>query len=201
LDRRGLLKTLALSAALPIASPELLAAFRQVHARLSPTPALRTLSPHQDATVSAMAELIIPRTDTPGAKDTRVNEFIDHILSDWYTDEERARFLAGLADVDARSQKRFGKTFVDTTAEEQSEILRVLGDELQQAVAALANAPRGYRGSPAEPETNFYLMFRRLTLFGYFTSEAGFTQQLHEEIIPGRFDGCVPEGPAPTQGA
>jgi len=35
-------------------------------------------------------------------------------------------------------------------------------------------------------------MFRQLTLTGYFTSEAGFTQQLREEIIPGRFDGCFP---------
>jgi glucoside 3-dehydrogenase (cytochrome c) hitch-hiker subunit len=157
------------------------------------------LSPHQDATVVAMAELIIPRTETPGAKDTRVNEFIDHILADWYADEDRARFLSGLADVDTRTQNLFGKNFIEASAEQQSEVLRSLGDELAQATAALANAPRGYRGSEPEPDGNFYLMFRELTLIGYFTSEPGFTQQLREEIIPGRYDGCVPLL-APTSG-
>jgi len=63
---------------------------------------------------------------------------------------------------------------------------------MAQANAALAAEPIGYRGSLPEPEDNFYLMFRQLTLTGYFTSEPGFTQQLHEEIIPGRFEGCVP---------
>jgi len=58
-----------------------------------------------------------------------------------------------------------------------------------------ASGPRGYRGSPPEPQHNFYLMFRQLTLVGYFTSEPGFTKELHEEIIPGRFDGCVPLAP------
>lgn len=139
-----------------------------------------------------MAELIIPRTDTPSAKDTRVDEFIDRILADWYTDEDRTRFLAGLADMDARTQSLFSKNFVDAKPEQQSEIFRALGDELAQATAALTDAPRGYRGSTPEPENNFYLMFRDLTLTGYFTSEAGFTQQLRDEIIPGRYDGCVP---------
>ena len=149
-----------------------------------------------------MAELIIPRTETPGTKETRVDEFIDHILAAWYTDDDRARFLAGLAEVDARSQKLFAKNFVDASSEQQSEILRALGEELAQAVSALTNAPRGYRGETPLPQDNFYLMFRQLTLAGYFTSEAGFTAQLHEEIIPGRYDGCVPvQSSNPAKGA
>jgi hypothetical protein len=139
-----------------------------------------------------MAELILPQTDTPGAKAVRVNEFIDHIVADWYSDQDRVRFLAGLADVDARTQGLFKKDFVDASAEQQSEILRALGEEMAQAREALATAPRGYRGADPEPDDNFYFMFRQLTLTGYFTSEAGFTQQLREEIIPGRFDGCIP---------
>ncbi len=63
---------------------------------------------------------------------------------------------------------------------------------MASAAAALANHRRPYRGAVPEPRDNFYLMFRRLTLTGYFTSEVGFTQQLREEIIPGRYDSCVP---------
>ena len=202
MHRREALKLLAVGSTLPALPPHLLSAFRAVHSALPATPALKVLSPHQDATVVAMAELIIPRTETSGAKDTRVNEFIDHILADWYADEDRTRFLSGLADVDTRAQSLFGKNFVEASGEQQSEILRVLGEELAQATDALANAPRGYRGSTPEPDSNFYLMFRELTLIGYFTSEPGFTQQLHEEIIPGRYDGCVPLPVAtPSKGA
>jgi hypothetical protein len=201
LDRREALKLFALSSALPVLPADLLIAFRNVHASLPATPALKVLSAHQDATVVAMAELIIPRTETPGAKDTRVNEFIDRILADWSADEDRARFLRGLDDVDTRSQKLFNKNFTDASSGEQSEILRLLGEELAQASAALANAPRGYRGSIPQPDNNFYLRFRELTLIGYFTSEPGFTQQLHEEIIPGRYDGCIPFPAAPVKGA
>jgi hypothetical protein len=203
LDRREILKLLVLSSALPAVLPKnVLAAFREVHAALPAVPALKVFSPHQDATVTAMAELLLPATDTPGAKDVRVNEFIDHIVADWLFDEERQRFLAGLADVDARTQSLFQKDFVDATPAQQAEILRALGDDMAAASEALANGPRGYRASPPEPEDNFYFSFRLLAMTGYFTSEAGFTQQLHEEIIPGRFDGCALfDSSAPPKGA
>ena len=192
MQRRQLLKLLAISSALPAIPSPVLAACREIRASLVEIPSLRVLTPHQDATVTAMAELIIPRTDTPGAKDTQVNLFIDHILADWCSDQERAQFLVGLADVDFRTQSLFQKNFVAASPAQQAEILRSLGDELAQAAADVANHTRGYRGSPPEPENNFYLQFRGLTLTGYFTSEAGFTQQLREEIVPGHFDGCSP---------
>jgi hypothetical protein len=192
LDRREVLKLLSFSSAPFFISGDLLPALREIHAALPAVPSLKTLSPHQDATVTAMADLIIPATETPGAKAVRVNGFIDHIVADWLLDEERARFLSGLADVDTRAQKLFQKDFVDSSAGQQAEILRLLGDDMAAAAAAAVNGARGYRGSLPEPETNFYFAFRRLVLIGYFTSEAGFTQQLHEEIIPGRFDGCTP---------
>jgi len=202
LDRRELLKLLALSSALPGMPAELLAAFREIHTGLGSVPSLKVFTSHQDATVSTMAEMIIPATETPGAKDVRVNEFMDHIVADWYSEEDRARFLAGLADVDARTQNLFQSSFVDASLSQQAEILRALGDEMAEATAALADGPRGYRGASPEPDDNFYFMFRQLALTGYFTSEAGFTLQLHEEIIPGRFDGCVPvDSPTRAKGA
>ena len=192
MDRREVLKLLAVSSALRALPAEWMATFRAIHAGLGNGPALKILNAHQDATVTAMAELILPQTSTPGAKAVRVNEFIERIVAEWYSDEDRARFLAGLAGVDARTQTLFKKDFVDVSPEQQSEILRALGDEMAQATEVLAKAPRGDRGTDREPEDNFYFMFRKLTLTGYFTSEAGFTQQLREEIIPGRFDGCFP---------
>lgn len=192
MQRRELLKLLAIGSTLPVIPTPVLAACRQVHASFAHSPSLKVLSAHQHATVTVMAELVIPRTSTPGAKDTRVDLFIDHIVADWYSDDERALFLKGLDSVDSRTQSLFQKHFVDASPDQQAEILRSLGDELAQAADALAHRAPGYRGSPPEPENNFYWQFRRLTLIGYFTSEVGFTQQLHEEIVPGSFDGCAP---------
>jgi hypothetical protein len=192
LDRRAALKFLAAGTAVSAMSPQLLAAFRGIHANLPQAPALKILDAHQDATVTAAAELLLPATDTPGAKSARVNEFIDHILADWYSDEDRKRFLDGLSDMDARSQKLFGKDFVALSSEQQAEVFQILGNELALALEALATAPPGYRGEAPEPENNFYVMFRDLALTGYFTSEIGATQALHEVIIPGRYDGCTP---------
>lgn len=152
--------------------------------------------------MTALAELILPQTDTPGAKAARVNEFIDKIVADWYSEEERQFFLAGLASVDARTQTLFGKNFVDASTIQQAEILSGLGEAMAQETSTLTTAPRGYRGAAPEPDNNFYFMFRDLTLTGYFTSEVGFTKQLHEEIIPGHFDGCTPmAAPAPEKGS
>jgi hypothetical protein len=202
LYRRELLRLLAAGSSLSALPPTLRAVCRSIHENLGAAPTLKVLNPHQDATVLAMADLLIPRTDTPGAKDTRVNEFIDHILARWYSDEERTTFLAGLADIDARAQKLCDKNFVDASADQQSEILQALGDELSREVSALAESRGPYRGEASLPANNFYLMFRQLALTGYFTSEAGFSQQLRQELIPGRYDGCVPLDSAnPARGA
>ena len=190
--RRELVKWLALGSALPVIPREAWAFVRGIHENLASSAKLKIFNAHQDATVTAMAELILPETDTPGAKAARVNEFIDLIVAEWYSEEERSLFLAGLAKMDAQTQTSFGKSFVDASVAQQAEILRVLGEELAEASTSMETAPRGYRGADPEPEDNFYHMFRDLTLAGYFTSEIGFTQQLHEEIIPGHFDGCTP---------
>ncbi len=192
MDRRDALKIITVGSALPLLSGKTFGLYREVHASLAATPSLKAFNAHQDATVTAMAERILPQTETPGAKGARVNEFMDLIVADWYSEEERSLFLKGLADVDNRTQSLFGKTFVDATIEQQSEILRALGEHMAAEQNALLAAPVGYRGSTLEPDNNFYFMFRGLTLTGYFTSEVGFTQQLHEEIIPGQFQGCVP---------
>ena len=126
MDRRKALKLLASAAVLPALTPEAFSLFRGVHAQIATMPGLKTLDPHQNATVTTIAELIIPQTDTPGAKATKVNEFIDLILTEWYDDADTARFLAGLADVDSRSQKLFGKQFVDCGESQQNQIMKAL---------------------------------------------------------------------------
>jgi hypothetical protein len=140
-----------------------------------------------------MIDQIIPATDTPGAKDARVNEFIDVILTDWAAEEERKDFLKGLAGVDEQSMAVFGKNFVEARSPQQVVLLEAMEDASQiirrrrvrRSTAPVEERDPQLRG-------NFFRVFKGITLHGYYTSEIGFTQELKEQIIPGASHGCTP---------
>jgi hypothetical protein len=160
--------------------------FQEVHDQLPAQTVLKTLNPHQNDTVTTIAEIIIPQTNTPGAKAARVNEFIDLILTDWYDEEEKSTFMTGLANVDVRTRELHGKDFIQCGEKQQIEILGALDDDM----ASRAEDARRRRTHP--PEKNFFFMMKQLTLVGYYTSQIGFEQELHGEIIPSRHAGCAP---------
>lgn len=186
MHRRQALRLLASAATLPLLSHEAFSLFQAVHEQIPEQPVLKTLNPQQNATVTTIAELIIPQTNTPGAKAARVNEFIDLILTEWYDEEEKSTFMTGLADVDSRTRDLYGKDFIDCIEKQQVEILQALDDE----VAAREENARRRRTHP--PQKNFFFMMKQLTLVGYYTSQVGFEQELHGEIIPARHAACVP---------
>ncbi|HKU20180.1 MAG TPA: gluconate 2-dehydrogenase subunit 3 family protein [Terriglobales bacterium] len=198
MKRRDALKLIAGAAAVPaLYSQDLLALGRQIHQQLGSQPALKSLNPHQDATVTAIAEMIIPATDTPGAKGARVNGFIDLILSEWSSEADSRRFLQGLAETDARSRKMFGKDFVNCNAQQQTELLRALDEEVTELREA--NVQEREHASPALQESenplekNFFYQMKRLTLIGYYTSEVGWTQELgRPPVHMGPYQACVP---------
>lgn len=65
-------------------------------------PDFRTLDARQQALVTRIAEMIIPETETPGATSVRVPQFIDLILTEWMSDDERTAFLAGLVELESK---------------------------------------------------------------------------------------------------
>lgn len=191
MQRRDVLKMLAAGAAIPVFSPPVFALFREAQAQVGSGYKLRTLNPRQNTLVVTLTDLIIPETDTPGAKAARVNEFIDVILTEWATDEERQNFLAGLADVDKQSNELFGKDFVDASARQQSTLLGAM-DDFSAAERARQKQKHGNTVPDMDKQLtgNFYDVFRGITLHGYYTSEIGFTQELKLQIIPGAQHGC-----------
>jgi len=152
MDRREALQLLATGAALQLAPHKLIAVLQEARAVLGAPAAPRTMNPHQFATVTTIADLIIPRTETPGAKDVGVSDFIDLILTEWCSPDEQSRFLKGLADIDARCQKLFGKNLNASSPSQQKEILKALGEEMAEDADSVRYHARGYRGSPPEPD-------------------------------------------------
>ena len=191
MQRREALKLLMAGGVLPALPTDLFAFFQGAHPASGY--ALRTLNPHQNDTVVAMIDQIIPATDTPGAKAARVNEFIDVILTEWAVDDERQNFLAGLAGVDQQTNELFGKNFVDASPAQQFALLRAMDESV-----AAARARRRRHGNTIPDDRDnqlsgdFFAVFKGITLHGYYTSEIGFTQELNLQIIPGAHHGCVP---------
>ena len=191
MQRREALRLLMAGGVLPALPTNLLAFFQGAHPASGYT--LRTLNPHQNDTVVAMIDQIIPATDTPGAKGARVNEFIDVILTEWADAEERMNFLDGLAGVDKQTNDLFGKNFVDASPPQQVTLLR----SMDESVAA--QRTRRMRHGNTIPEERdkqlrgeFFNVFKGITVHGYYTSEIGFSQELNLQIIPGAQHGCAP---------
>jgi hypothetical protein len=127
--------------------------------------------------VAEVAEIFIPKTDTPGAKDVGVPSFIDIVLKDCYKQEERDRFLAGLTEFDEDAKKTYGDSFIYCDPEKQIELVKKYNEA---AISGKVN-PRP-----------FILMAKELTLLGFFTSQPGAEQVLQYEAVPGAYKGCLP---------
>lgn len=197
MERREALRLLVAGGVLPALPTDLFAFFQGAHPASGY--ALRTLNPHQNDTVVAMIDQIIPATDTPGAKEAGVNEFIDVILTEWANDEERGNFLAGLADVDKQSNTLFGKNFTGASPDQQVALLRSLDEAAAVARARSERKPRPPQwkaeGRDLQMQDDFFTVFKRMTVHGYYTSEIGFAKELKLEIIPGAQRGCIPVAP------
>ncbi len=134
--------------------------------------------------ISAISALIIPVTDTPGALEANVPDYIQVMITDCYPDEDQERFVTGLDEIDKEAKNSFDKSFLNLEETQQVELLTRLEKE---AVEKRKNDPEFV--PPA------LLMLKELTLIGYFTSEVGATQALNYVPVPGKYEGCVPLQP------
>lgn len=143
------------------------------------------LTQAQAALVAEVAEIMIPRTDTPGAKDVGIPAFIDKMLKDVYPKGEQARFFAGLADLEAQAKRQHGRAFLELEPALRAALVKQAHDPAVEADRA-SNLPVARRDRP------FILTMKELTLLGYFTSEPGATQVLQYRPVPGAYHACVP---------
>ncbi|MBV8805433.1 MAG: gluconate 2-dehydrogenase subunit 3 family protein [Sinobacteraceae bacterium] len=154
------------------------------------------LSSPQAAIVSTVAEIMIPRTDTPGAIDVGVPGFIDRALADVYAAEDQKRYLAGLTAFEAAAQTEHGKKFVALEAPQQVALVQKFHDaavleERRAEDSDESQGPRKSQDSHDKWQRPFILMTKELTLLGFFTSKAGATQILQYQAVPGSYHACI----------
>jgi gluconate 2-dehydrogenase gamma chain len=172
--RRELLRRAAWLLGGAISAPAALAILQGCSARESgdapAAAALKTLNAAQLAIVAEIAEIMIPKTDTGGAKDAGVPAFIDATLAAVYPQKDQERFKTGLGE--------FGKPFLERQPADRAAFVK------QSLEAAL--------GSERGDDKPFILMARELTLLGYFTSQVGISANMEYVSVPTAYHGCVP---------
>ena len=151
--------------------------------KANPDAAACVLSASDMSLLNDIAEIIIPTTNTPGAKAAKVGEFMGVIVTDCYDAKDQKVFKDGLAALAFKDAKaKIGKAFGEATPEEQQKIIVDLD----------AEAKKYQETKTSEQPTHYFTMIKQLTLWGYFSSEIGATQALRYVAIPGKYEGCVP---------
>ena len=174
IDRRDALAGMAAMFGASLFAPIARAAAVQVTPISSGPPSSPVFTPPQRALMTALSERVMPTTDTPGAIAAGVPEYIEKLLADWASPDDRKPILAGLDAIEAQSRTDY-KVSADKATPAQQDALLTLAME--------DKIPGG---------ADFFDKFRQLVLTGYFTSEVGITQEREYLPVPGRYDGAYP---------
>lgn len=194
MERRDLLKMIMLATGTAMVGAPAMGYEKIPPVPLSDTP----FSKDDVAFMNEVAEVILPQTDTPGAKAANVGATMAVIAADCYTEAQRKQFRQGLQDIDARAKADLGKPFLLLSSAQRTALLTTLNEE-----ALAFNAKQGttyvVRDKPSsrEPGTDLPLphafsLIKQLTLYTFFTSETGAKKVLRYVAVPGYYDGDLP---------
>lgn len=170
MKRRAALKNMALAAGAIMVLP----ACEAGRKKLEVLSAEAYLSPKQDEILAEIVETILPATDTPGAKELEIHDFVKIMVKDCYEEDVRKNFVNGLDTVEKMSRSTYGRSFIKCKPSEKKEILQ------------------GLKDSDDERNQRFFDMVKGLTVRGYTSSEYFLTKVKLYEMMPGRYLGCVP---------
>lgn len=134
------------------------------------------LTGEQRLQLQEIVNAIIPKTDTPGAKELEVDKFISTMVADCYEKQVQEEFLAGFQEIDITSEKMYGNSFSKISDPERNDILCTL-----EATEA----------GPGKM-INFIPFVKGLTITGFMTSQYVMENHLVYELVPARFNGSFP---------
>ncbi|MGB0920710.1 MAG: gluconate 2-dehydrogenase subunit 3 family protein [Alphaproteobacteria bacterium] len=187
LKRREFLQLAAWAAAGTLAAGQVMAMSHEQHAFVEANPGFMDGTPdyfdaEARAVVSRVADMIIPKTDTPGAIDANAPAFLEMMVEHWMNDEERSIFMAGVEGLQSQD-------FMALSADKQAETLAALETEASghQWYALGRIMGRGF-----DSTMPFICQMKELTACGFFLSEVGSTEALEYNHVAGYLEGDIP---------
>ena len=182
MDRREALKRTALLMGGMVSAPAIMGVLKGCTAKPGIDWKPVFLQEEQASIISTVSDIIIPRTDTPGAVDVGVPRFIDQMLKDVYSEEDQKFFLDGLNAFNEQAKAEYDEAFTDLDAEDQAALVKKVHNAAVEVETTTDPAPK----------RPFILMMKELTMLGFFTSEPGATEVLQYVAVPGAYKGCIP---------
>jgi len=140
------------------------------------------ISADQETLVGDIAETIIPKTNTPGAKDLLVHLFVLKMLDDCYTKQDQQDFITGIGQFTDATEKQYDKAFAELDVKSREALLLDIEKD--------GKDPKGTK-YPAQLKT-FYKVVKTQTVNGYTNSQYFMTKQVVYELIPGRWNAHFP---------
>jgi len=126
-----------------------------------------------------VAETIIPKTNTPGAKDAATGSFMVLYATDCYDETNRNIFKAGIAELNKASDKKYKNGFMKLAPAQKKEMLEMVDKEAKD------------HNKKDQQQPHYFTLMKQLTLLGFFTSKQGATQVLRYNPVPGKYEGCI----------
>jgi hypothetical protein len=156
----------------------------------------------QQQLIADIAETIIPKTNTPGAKDLNLHLFVLKMLDDCYTKKDQQAFLAGLTQFNDMVSKKYIKSFSDLEVKDREIVLTALeksnkpAKDPQKAIKPVNESGKSIEAPKKKPDVPplnlFYGAIKQQTIFGYTNSQYFMTKQVVYELVPGRYNVHVP---------
>lgn len=122
--------------------------------------------------VEQLTDILLPKTNTPGALEVQAPYFIDLVVKDCMSHDDQQLIKKGLQQTDRRTKKKFSSL----SMEEKSDVVKKIDEA-------------AFNG---EADEAWFRVIKKLTLIGYFTSQEGMTKALNYVKIPGQYKACIP---------
>lgn len=190
MKRREALKKTLLAMGYTISVPSLLSIFESCTNNSSLDWQPQFFSSHQAKVIGELAETILPKTKTPGAKDLKLDQFIDKIIKQVLSQEDQKLFLTGMESFEVESKEFNGKNFIDSSPEQRGKLLTKLEKETEKAPSSIWGFSLKKEAAPLA----FYRKVKELTLLGYFTSMEIGKEVLVYDPVPGKYVADMPLG-------
>lgn len=171
MKRRSLLKGMG-AIALYSSFPGVLAQFASSCKSKSIPAGAEFFSVDEFQLLQQVTDILLPKTATPGALETGVPHFVDLVVKNCMTPDDQKLIQNGLQQLNGRQGAEFSS----------------LSDKEKKSIVSQLDAA-AYKN---EADKAWFMIVKKLSLIGYFTSEQGMTKALNYVKVPGNYEACIP---------
>lgn len=187
MDRRSAIRKTGLLAGAAVAMPTLISLLESCKSEAGLSWKPEFFTEEEAKTVSSLVDMILPRTETPGALDVNAHIFIDKVVARVYDEAGQQNMRKEISTFNSECKNSYGANFVDLKDSKRVEVLIAAEKTSGKYNPSVWGITLG-----EQKPVGFYRSIKSMALWAYFTSEEIGEKVLTYDPIPGNYIGCVP---------